>query len=82
VGTPNMRPRSTVARRDSGNGDTPNSMPRVNVLPFHGLAVRLWFSSQIPIEGKSAPFQTQPNAIFVVGLQAVKNAFSPASFMT
>ena len=35
----------------SGNGDTPNSIPRVSASPFHGDEVRLWFSSQIPIHG-------------------------------
>ena len=54
AGTPNSFPRSTIARRDSGIGDTPNSMPRVSVLPFHGACVRLFSSSLIPNHGKSA----------------------------
>ena len=52
-GTPNSRPRSIIFRRDSGNGETPNSMPRVRVSLFQGGAARLWFSSQMPIQGKS-----------------------------
>src|SRR5438128_11528760 len=56
VGTPNRRPRSTIARRVSGNGETPNSIPHAIVCPFQGGAARLQFSSQIPIHGKSDAF--------------------------
>src|SRR5262249_39945335 len=58
VGTPKCFPRSIMSRRDSGIGEAPNSIPRVNVTPFHGLYVRLWFSSQIPSQGKSSRFHT------------------------
>src|SRR5438094_5599291 len=58
AGTSNRRPRSIIRRRDSGIGETPNSIPRVSVVPFQGGSVRLWFSSQIPIHGKSPGFQT------------------------
>ena len=66
------------ARRDSGIGDTPNSMPRVSVLPFHGACVRLWFSSQIPSHGKSACFHTYPNTRRAAGANAAKKACSRA----
>mgnify|MGYP000043748112 CR=1 FL=1 len=46
--------RSIIARRVSGNGDTPNSIPRVSVRPLQGGVARLWFSSQMPSQGKSA----------------------------
>jgi hypothetical protein len=36
VGTPKSRARSTIARRFSGIGDTPNSMLQVIASPFHG----------------------------------------------
>src|SRR5688572_24605951 len=58
VGVSNIRPRSTMARRLSGKGETPNSMPRVMVREFHGACERLRFSSQIPSQGKSARRQT------------------------
>ena len=40
-GTPKSPPRSIIARRDSGIGDAPNSIPRVTVLPFQGGLSRL-----------------------------------------
>ena len=46
------RPRSIISRRDSGKGETPNSIPRVSTAPFHGGWERLWCSSQMPIHGK------------------------------
>src|SRR5207237_8801668 len=76
AGTSNRRPRSIIRRRDSGIGETPNSIPRVSVVPFHGGSVRLWFSSQIPIHGKSPGFQTYPNASRDAGEKATKNARS------
>src|SRR5690349_6038261 len=57
VGTPKSRPRSIIWRRVSGNGDTPNSMPRVSPVPFQGEDARLAFSSQMPSQGKSLRFQ-------------------------
>jgi len=54
VGTSNNRPRSIISRRDSGKGETPNSIPRAKVELSHGALGRLQFSSQMPIHGKSA----------------------------
>src|SRR5438445_5517348 len=76
-----MRPRSTMARRVSGNGETPNSIPRVSVCPFQGGPGRLQFSSQTPIHGKSDVFQTQPNARYEAGENATKNAVRPLAFI-
>src|SRR5882672_9939757 len=78
VGVSNIECRATISRRDSGNGDTPNSIPRVSVAPFHGEAVRLQFSSQIPIHGKSEVFQTYPNASLDAAENATKKAVSRA----
>ena len=47
-------PARSSARRVSGNGETPNSMPQVSARLFHGAAGRAWFSSQMPSQGKSA----------------------------
>src|SRR5215203_5414956 len=58
VGVSNRRARSTIARRVSGNGDTPNSIPRVRVFERHGACERLRFSSQMPSHGKSTRRQT------------------------
>ena len=47
-----------LPRRDSGNGETPNSTALVSVRPFHGVCVLLLFSSQMPTHGKSARSHT------------------------
>src|SRR5450759_207135 len=41
TGTPNKELRSIICRLVSANGEAPNSIPRVNVLPFHGGVCRL-----------------------------------------
>ena len=59
VGVPNSEPRSTIACRDSGNGDTPNSMPRASVSPIPGRgSAAVVLPPQIPIHGKSLRFHT------------------------
>ena len=75
-GTPNNSRRSIIARRLSGNGDAPNSIPRVSVRPLHGGVVRLRFSSQIPIHGKSDRFHSYPNNNFDAGAHAKNHARS------
>jgi len=54
VGLPKTIHRSIICLRVSGYGDTPNSIPRASVRPFHGECFRDRFSSHTPIQGKSA----------------------------
>src|SRR5215213_1312017 len=73
VGTPNIVPRCTIASRGSGIGEPPTSIPRVIVRPDHGASIRLWFSSQMPIQGKSDAFQRYAKASSARGDKAMKN---------
>ena len=74
VGSPKRRPRATISRRDSGNGETPNSTALVRVRPFHGEWVRLLFSSQMPTHGKSARRHTYPKTNCAAGENAANHA--------
>lgn len=67
-------PRSTIARRDSGNGLTLNSMPRVTPALFHGDWLRLLFSSQMPNHGNSAASHTYAIANRYLGDHALQYA--------